>query len=290
MMGRVEVSMNKKMIKLYSILIMSIIALSFLMPNIFSMSHGFTKMLAIKAKIIFSNEISEKIIVDAQKSNIIIMFDDGWESQYNVAFKYMSEKNMRGSISVITSYVGKHKYMSKSELFEVYANGWDILNHTVTHKHLSKLSKNNQIKEIVKADEWLNDNGLISDYKVLIYPYGDYSEETTDIVKKHGFLSARNTKSLYNEKFPKSFFEINAFTVFTDTDKKEIVEWIDFSRENDKTLILLFHEVCDVTNDLGMQYDKRKFKDIIDYIEALDDVNVLTYTDWINASIQVNEK
>jgi len=45
-----------------------------------------------------------------------------------------------------------------------------------------------------------------------------------------------------------------------------------------------------VTNDLGMQYDKRKFKDIIDYIEALDDVNVLTYTDWINASIQVNEK
>ena len=38
------------------------------------------------------------------------MFDDGWKSQYEIAYKYMIKKNMRGSIAIIPSVVDDSSY------------------------------------------------------------------------------------------------------------------------------------------------------------------------------------
>jgi len=44
------------------------------------------------------------------RSNVIIMMDDGWESQYRIGYNYMEKYNIKGSIAVIPSHVGTGIY------------------------------------------------------------------------------------------------------------------------------------------------------------------------------------
>lgn len=94
--------------------------------------------------------------IDSEKTNILIMMDDAWKSQYIIGFKTMKKKKMVGSIAVITDMVDKPDYMNNAELFDVYTYGWDLMSHTRTHPDLSSLSRKQQQNEILKSKNGLN--------------------------------------------------------------------------------------------------------------------------------------
>jgi hypothetical protein len=64
---------------------------------------------------------------------IIISFDDNWLSQFTEAFPYMMRKGVPGTIYAIQEAIGLDRYMSLTNLKEVYAAGWDVGNHTTDH-------------------------------------------------------------------------------------------------------------------------------------------------------------
>lgn len=64
---------------------------------------------------------------------IIITFDDNWLTQFTEAFPYMMRKGVPGTVYAIQETIGFDRYMSLSQLKEVYAAGWDVGNHTTDH-------------------------------------------------------------------------------------------------------------------------------------------------------------
>ena len=80
------------------------------------------------------------------KAKVILTFDDGWTSVYYKAFPIMQANHQKGVSFVITGEAAANgsgssyrKYMNISQLNTLYAAGWDLSSHTVTHPHLTKI-------------------------------------------------------------------------------------------------------------------------------------------------------
>lgn len=64
------------------------------------------------AKILSTSTIEENNVhFDPDKTNIIFMFDGGWNSVYEDAYEIMEKYNYKGSVSLIPSRIDKKDYM-----------------------------------------------------------------------------------------------------------------------------------------------------------------------------------
>ena len=214
------------------------------------------------------------------------MFDDGWKSQFTVGYNYMKKKNMVGSISIIPQMVGEIDYINKGDFQTLHNSDWDLLNHTYSHKNLSKIDDDEQFYEISRADNWLSKNSLSDSPKILVYPEGDYTPYTRDILATLGYVSGRSTLEGFNPKAPKDLYEIKVKSILNSTKVSDVYEWINYTIENNLTLILLFHRLEDNADDSFMKYRKDDFYMIIDYIDKKrNDLNIITYSDWIRTIV-----
>lgn len=166
---------------------------------------------------------------------IMITFDDGFESFYSYAYPLLKEKQMKAVVSVIGKATEQYSEnsdhnvsysnltfsqiseLTEGGLVEIQNHSYDMhLSASASRKGISRM-KNESYDEYKKA---LTED-LLSVQKILklncgitptcvVYPYGAYSEETTEIIKKLGFKSTMlceerinkivksNADSLYN--------------------------------------------------------------------------------------------
>jgi peptidoglycan/xylan/chitin deacetylase (PgdA/CDA1 family) len=89
-------------------------------------------------------------------------------------------------------------YVSPEELKEMETEGMLIGSHTVSHPVLSKLTKEEQKKEIDSSFETLSSFGLSLKTKTFCYPYGgfhSFTNETEQILEEEGCLFSFNVES-----------------------------------------------------------------------------------------------
>jgi peptidoglycan/xylan/chitin deacetylase (PgdA/CDA1 family) len=93
----------------------------------------------------------------------------------------------------------ENMYMNWDEINELYAEGMEIGGHTHTHPILANLSVKEQEKEIMVSTNILNKKNLhpVS----FAYPFGEYTNDTVELLKKHGYQKAFTSK-------PINFFEL----------------------------------------------------------------------------------
>lgn len=145
---------------------------------------------------------------------IMITFDDGFESFYSYAYPLLKEKQMKAVVSVIGKATEQYSEnpdhnvnysnLTFSQISELTESGFvEIQNHSydmhlstsASRKGISRM-KNESYDEYKKA---LTED-LLTVQKILklncgitpscvVYPYGAYSKETTEIIKKLGFKS-----------------------------------------------------------------------------------------------------
>jgi hypothetical protein len=151
------------------------------------------------------------------------------------------------------------------------------------------LNENNvdkQTYEINKANNWLEKNGFINPNKILIYPEGEYDSNTIMIMKKLGYISGRSVLDGFNPKKPTNLYEIKVKNVISDTNPNDVNEWVDYAIDYNLTLILLFHKLENNIDKTQMKYRVQDFYKIIDYIdEKRDNLNIITYSDWIQSIV-----
>jgi peptidoglycan/xylan/chitin deacetylase (PgdA/CDA1 family) len=274
--------MDKNLIKFYANLIIAFIIVINIFSGLFINSNNTIQYLEIKADNTFEKPPSNKIEIYEDKANVIIMMDDGWLTEYTIGYKYMHKYNMRASIAVIPSLVGREGYMSRTNLEKLYKNNFDLLNHTYDHVNLKEEEYKKQYKEISKAKEWLENNGFVNNSNILIYPHGDYNKNTIRIIKKLNIISGRTIEDGYNSKIPSDLYNIKVKNVTSGLKVEQIYSCIDKAIQDNLTLILLFHKLENVTDDTKMQYPVNDFYQIIDYMnKKKNKINIITYSDWI---------
>jgi peptidoglycan/xylan/chitin deacetylase (PgdA/CDA1 family) len=110
-----------------------------------------------------------------QKSSgnwIIPTFDDGFSSDYEVAYTLLREKKLKATFFVTVKNIGKPGYLNSDNLKDMSNNGMEIGSHGLTHRYLITLPKKEAIKEIKESKDQLEQ--LVGDEVTSYAPVGGH--------------------------------------------------------------------------------------------------------------------
>ncbi len=138
----------------------------------------------------FSNYIENQ---EKLPTNTCIMnFDDGKSTQYHSGLCTLNTHNVAATYYIATQNIGSNSYhLTSDEISNLYNIGHTIGAHTLTHAHLSELTYEEQEDEILQSKVELENMG----YSItsFAYPYGEYNDDTLDIIRKSDYILTRDT-------------------------------------------------------------------------------------------------
>ena len=129
-------------------------------------------------------------------SEYYITFDDGYEDNYTNAFPLLQKYNVKATIFVVTSLIGKDGYCSAEQLYEMAHSGLvSVQSHGVSHTDLTTLSDTEILTELVVSHDELE---RITDSKIYAfsYPNGGYNDTVLELIGQSGiYTHAVSTKT-----------------------------------------------------------------------------------------------
>lgn len=151
------------------------------------------------------------------KNYIVLTFDDGCETFYEVVFPILESFNFPSTIYPVAGCLGKTanwgkkrnpelKILTQNRITELYGLGVEIGAHTMDHPKLTQISLDEAAKQIKDSKDHLEH--IIGDrVNSFAYPHGDYDNLLIELVKKAGFTSGMTCLHAYAQKAT-SVFEI----------------------------------------------------------------------------------
>lgn len=139
--------------------------------------------------------ISLELLVKAIKQGaelppkpIILTFDDGSETVYMNALPIMQKYNFTGTAYIVYNYVGIPNYMTPDQIRELYASGWELGSHSLSHTDLTE-RPDRQMDEIVESRRKLQ-SLLGVPILSFSYPFGTYDENSVYYAHYAGYIAA----------------------------------------------------------------------------------------------------
>jgi len=247
------------------------------------------------------------------KAKIIYTFDDVTDNVYTRAYPVMEANNQKGVVYVVSDWVGTGvgdaAYMSLAHLKTLYANGWDVGNHSKTHSHYDAVSDAACLADIKGGYDYLIANGFNRSAKYFAFPYGEY--EYADIATAPNAITYCATYSvlcrsthlfptiqpaiIMNEQdtYASNNLLIPVYYVFSTTSAATVNSYIDSIIAAGGMGILLFHKIIADTDtaDTVYKYKIGDFTTISNYIKTKQDagtLDVVTMDDYYNSFIHAD--
>ena len=151
--------------------------------------------------------ISVALLVQAIKQGaqlppkpILLTFDDGSETVYEHALPVMQRYSFSGVSYIVYNYIGIPRYMNADQIRALYAAGWEIGSHGLSHKDLTlpPYRQEDQIVESRRRLESLLEIPVLS----FAYPFGAYDSDSLHYVHQAGYIAAMGlgNESLQSDK------------------------------------------------------------------------------------------
>ncbi|MGH7249270.1 MAG: polysaccharide deacetylase family protein, partial [Pseudomonadota bacterium] len=125
--------------------------------------------------------------------SVVLTFDDGLVSDYEVAFRLLAEFGMRGVFFVNPSTVGEAGYLSWSQIVEMSRAGMSIQSHSHHHLDLTVLSRKALESELADSKRSLEDH-LGERVEFLAAPHGLLSRRVVRSALANGYRAACSTR------------------------------------------------------------------------------------------------
>lgn len=139
--------------------------------------------------------ISVELLVKALKTGaelppkpIILTFDDGSETIFTNALPIMQRYKFTGTSYIVYNYVGIPNHMDADQIRALYAAGWEIGSHSLSHMDLTESPKR-QSDEIVESRRRLQ-SLLGIPILSFAYPFGAYDSDSLYYVRYAGYIAA----------------------------------------------------------------------------------------------------
>lgn len=253
------------------------------------------------------------------KAKILFTFDDAWHDVMKYGYPILEEKGFKATLwaNMVDSQANNSDrspsdepmwILNESELEQMYANGWDIGNHTVNHPDIISNISDAQLTQEYKVNmDWIKNSGWLRAYEHACYPSGQFDERLINILHGLGVKSARTTvygtqpTPVFNMYKLKSIY-IGRDSVFDDPTKPDdpnkpywIKSEIDRAVATGSTLFIMLHRVESDTADLSnpeygpLAVTESNFRQVVQYVAGLVQQNAIevnTVSQWYNSYIQ----
>lgn len=134
--------------------------------------------------------LRETLVQPPKKNLIAITFDDGYLDNLTVALPLLEKYDLPMTLFMVAGFIGKDGYLSANDLkFLAKHPLVTIGSHTVSHRHLTKISKQDARFELRESKKVLEE---ITGEKIdlLAYPYGDCNPEIERLSEECGYRAA----------------------------------------------------------------------------------------------------
>lgn len=215
--------------------------------------------------------------LDGRKASVALTFDDWLPGQYEIALPILTEAQLPASYYVTLSNLHIRPNFDHWGLLQrLIDTGNEVGNHTMTHKDLSAISREERMYEIYHAKLVLDSRLNNATVDTIAYPFGLYNQDVIDDVR-HGHIGGRtfnaNKRLLelgvdrYVEDFvhdsiktENDFYRVNELSLNNDIQVGDVVEIIQRVTEKKGFLPLVIHGVYSEENP----HDK-DFYDAVDH-------------------------
>lgn len=151
--------------------------------------------------------ISIDAVVDRLKNNkrepfVCLTFDDGYIDTYMVAYPILRKYNAPFCVYMTRDFYqgvsqpvwdSEVKMMNKEQMLSISQDPLCTIGcHTCSHPHLSELSYDEQLSEIVDCKKDI-EHVIGREVCHIAFPHGDYDKKTLEIVRNIGFHTAVTT-------------------------------------------------------------------------------------------------
>jgi peptidoglycan/xylan/chitin deacetylase (PgdA/CDA1 family) len=207
---------------------------------------------------------------------VLVTFDDGGASIYNTAFNYMRQKRIVGTAYLITGGATLSNYDA------MYAEGFDLGNHTVDHVDLTTLTQEQIQTQLSGAKTALDAAGFTRASSHVAYPYGTSNATVRAAMTAESMLSGRNVTTAAFMPFVNplnSYYSTPCLNVGTPGITLATAKgYIDTAKARGDTIIILFHTLV-ATDPAADQWLISDFYALMDYI-VTSNVRTLTISEW----------
>lgn len=148
------------------------------------------------------NEVAGRIPNHDKRRFVCLTFDDGYLDTFDLAYPILKEKQVPFCLYATTDYYRGKKHPSWSgdipmltteQLRQLATDPLCTIGvHTCSHPHLSQLPVDVQRHELADCKDDL-EQLLGCEVMHLAYPYGDYDQNTVQLARQLGFLTATTT-------------------------------------------------------------------------------------------------
>lgn len=251
------------------VVIVSIIITIFMYPKTIEFLITSGENICVANKLNTAVLQSNKVAVDSDKTRVVFMFDDGWKSVYTEAYGIIAKYGYTASVSIIPSLVDEKEYISYKNLSEIYLEGWDLLNHSYSHKENTYDNTNELLSNFNKARKWMNNRYIGNCSDMLVLPYGEINPYLIYQLKGAGYRNVRTSENIIVLDESKiEYYPVTVINLLTDVSVNEVEDLLAQTFDKSKTVIIILHKIGDQDNGYGMTYSKDKLEEIIAFING----------------------
>jgi hypothetical protein len=207
---------------------------------------------------------------------VTFWFDDAWLSQYMEAYPILKSNNFPAAIAVPVNAVETPNYVNWAQLKVMQANGWEITDHSVVHDCTMQKWSEDKISYEYKTSKFiLWKNGLSAD--IFVTPCGVDSSIMRQEASKM-FMSYRTVDPGFNNPSNFNLYNLKVKNVDSSVSVSTIKGWLDYAKQSNSWVILVFHKVGDKSSGIGderFSTSKKDFETIVNYVKALN-IKVVT--------------
>lgn|GEM_PF-783266 len=202
-------------------------------------------------KWLYQNDYSTLLIDDLFTDNmleksVVLTFDDGHISNYQLAFAVLKEFNFIATFFMVPMFIGKKDYLAKEQILEMHEHGMKFGSHSLTHPYILSLSREEMIREVRKSKAKIQ-SILNNEIKHFSVPYGFYNKYLIQCLKQAGYKTLVTENFGYYKYRDNPFHVLPRFTVKSHFDLKSFQNIVKGRR-----ISLL----SDYARELGTQYSK----------------------------------
>ena len=172
------------------------------------------------------------------KPLIVLTFDDGSQSIYDLAFPEMQKYNYPGVNFIPTGFLNYKNKMSLDEALQLEKAGWETGGHTVTHANLTTISLDSARYEIKTNYEQLIKFGL--KHRCFALPAGHTNSEVDAII--HEYFEIIRTSENERYRYPLNVDKLGYYQVEENDDANSLLMRVTHGTNEGECLIIFgFH-------------------------------------------------
>lgn len=233
------------------------------------------------ARILNSNTVKiDNTVIAPDKSKIVFMFDGGWASVYSDAYELMKKYSYKGNVSIVPSRINEQQFMSYQQLSDLYLEGWDLLNHSYTHREEIYDKTDRLLSDFNKARKWMQNRYIGRLSNMLVMPFGEINPYLIAQLKDAGYRNIRTSENVIKlDSYKIEYYPVMTINLSADITAQEVEALLTGSSYKSKVVIIILNKLGDKDDGSGMIYSIEQFEGILMFInQHSDEFQVINYS------------